>query len=362
MNKPRNYGIDLLRVFSMYMVVVQHLLLHKGIYSQPFMSPTPADYIVRWMMYIFCYCAVNCFALISGYVSESRYRFTFTPLITLWLRTFFYTFIITALFAVFLPEKVGKTEWLGAFFPVYTNQYWYISSYYGLLVLIPFLNLGLNTLSNGQIKKLSMLLIAAFSVFPTLFPYDVMNTASGFSVMWLIVMYILGVYLRRRGKPKSSAFICFVCYVSMSLTSFAVKMILSNFHGKEDFYELAKSNLLVSYTSPTMVGAAVFLLLFFIQLDIPVIIKKVLDVISPLSLGVYIIHTHPLIWLELMPKTTKYIGNTTLSTVLSVIVIAAVIYTVCTIIEILRSQLFKLLKVQKLSEKAEIKISQKFFQ
>lgn len=361
-DKPRNYGIDLLRMLSMYMIVVQHILLHKGIYTLPFLTPNAPVFVTEWIMYVCCYSAVNCFALISGYVGIDRKKFMLVPSVMLWMRTFFYTFIITLLFAAFTPEKVGKTEWLGAVFPIYTNQYWYISSYYGLIVIMPLLNKGINTLDAKKLKMLTIALIAAFSIFPTLLQTDAMNTVAGFSTMWLIVLYIIGAYLKRRGDLKSSVLKCFICYLAMSAISLAVKMIIAPFHNSYDFYELAKSNPLISYTSPTLLGAAVFLVLAFSKIKIHEAAKKVIALLSPLALGVYIIHVNPLIWLNIMPKINRFTNTSNVpATIVTVLLAALFVYLVCTVFELLRSKLFKLLKLRELVSKAEEKIARKIF-
>ncbi|MBQ9604681.1 MAG: acyltransferase, partial [Firmicutes bacterium] len=339
-----------------------HILLHKGIYTLPFLNPTSGVFITRWTIYVLCYCAVNCFALISGYVGIDRTKVTLTPAVMLWLRTFFYTFIITLLFFVFMPSKVGKTEWLGAFFPIYTNQYWYISSYFGLLVIMPLLNKGINSVDVKRLKMLTMALIAVFSIAPTFLQNDVMNTNAGFSTIWLIILYIIGAYLKRRGSLKSSVLQCFICYLSMSGISLAVKMILSNFHNRYDYYELAKSNPLISYTSPTLLGASIFLVLAFSQIKVHEVTKKVITMLSPLALGVYIIHVHPLIWLNVLPLMNRFSNyENVFTTIVSTLLAALFVYLVCMVFEFLRSLLFKALKLQELVSKAGEKAAKKIF-
>ena len=62
----RNYGIDLLRMILMLMVVILHVLGHGGVLDAT--TPLSAKYCVSWLIESFAYCAVNCYALISGYV------------------------------------------------------------------------------------------------------------------------------------------------------------------------------------------------------------------------------------------------------------------------------------------------------
>ena len=62
----RNYGIDALRILSMFMVVVLHVLGQGGMLSGS--EPGSLKYWTLWFLEIACFCATDCFALISGYV------------------------------------------------------------------------------------------------------------------------------------------------------------------------------------------------------------------------------------------------------------------------------------------------------
>lgn len=66
----RNYGIDLLRIVSMAMIVVLHVLGHgKLLESVEAGSP---KYYVLWFMETMAYCSVNCYGLVSGYVGYGK--------------------------------------------------------------------------------------------------------------------------------------------------------------------------------------------------------------------------------------------------------------------------------------------------
>ena len=71
----RNFGIDLLIIISMPMVVILHVLGQGGVLeSTKLFSP---NYMITWFLEIAAYCAVNCYALISGYVGyESKHKFS----------------------------------------------------------------------------------------------------------------------------------------------------------------------------------------------------------------------------------------------------------------------------------------------
>ena len=66
MRKEKNMGIELLRIISMFMVIFLHIL-NFGINYQGLESFS-ANWYISWFLEGFCYCAVNIYAMISGYV------------------------------------------------------------------------------------------------------------------------------------------------------------------------------------------------------------------------------------------------------------------------------------------------------
>ena len=75
MKNKRNYGIDFLRILAMFFVVILHSLGKGGLLDNTVVDSP--QYKLVWFMEVCAYCAVNIFALISGYVSfkqkEIRY-------------------------------------------------------------------------------------------------------------------------------------------------------------------------------------------------------------------------------------------------------------------------------------------------
>ena len=64
--EERNYGIDLLRIVSMMMVVLLHVLGQGGILDGS--DPLTVKSETAWLLEIGAYSAVNIYAMISGYV------------------------------------------------------------------------------------------------------------------------------------------------------------------------------------------------------------------------------------------------------------------------------------------------------
>ncbi len=58
-----------------------------------------------------------------------------------------------------------------------------------------------------------------------------------------------------------------------------------------------RPDLLVSYTSPAVLFSALFLLALFRKLRVPAgLPARTVGFLAPLAFGVYLIHTHPLVW------------------------------------------------------------------
>ena len=127
--REKNYGINVLRMLAMFMVTVLHILNQGGVLNAT--GRFTSQYEAGWLLQIAAFCAVDIYALISGYVwiyAKYRYR----NLVELWMQVLFYTVSITILFRGFVPSSVSALEWIEAFFSVMFNQYWYFSSYVAL--------------------------------------------------------------------------------------------------------------------------------------------------------------------------------------------------------------------------------------
>lgn len=69
MSKKRNYGIDLLRIILTFMICVLHTQGRNNLLPEV-VSGFRSPYAITWLMEILCYCAVDGYALISGYTAK----------------------------------------------------------------------------------------------------------------------------------------------------------------------------------------------------------------------------------------------------------------------------------------------------
>ena len=173
----RNYGIDLLRIVSMFMVVVLHVIGNGGMLYTDTGNMTTSRII--WFIYIFCFCAVNCYALISGYVGYKS-KFKFANIITLWLQVFFYTFSINLGFWILGWQEFSFSSLKSAFLPALNKEYWYFTAYFIMYMFIPILNLTLEKFNKKQMSVILGLGFIFLSLFPTFLMEDSFLTNKGF--------------------------------------------------------------------------------------------------------------------------------------------------------------------------------------
>ena len=335
-NKKKTYfhNLDLLRIVSMFMIVLTHIL-GKGGLRDAVDGRGDAYFFIVWFMQIFAYVAVNCYGLISGYIglgSESK----LSKIALLWLQVLFYTLVITVCFNLFGYQLDGN-DWLGAFFPVVTSQYWYVTAYFGLLVFKPLLDKGLRFISDKQLGQLVVGIFLVFSLVPALFNNKVLeySLSKGFGMTWLIILYILGAYLRRLDLEKIKTSFLFALYLFSSLITF----LGMNGIGEIWFW----------YPSPSLVLAslAVFILFAKWKISGQGRLGALIAFLAPASFGVYLIHLHPLIEKHLLVDqfiSLLYLEEWLLP--LALFCLSFVIYLVSSLIERVRLWLFRRLKLR----------------
>lgn len=339
--KTRNYGIDFLRIMSMFMIVNLHILGHGGILSNESLQFLSIRFHLVWLIETICYVAVNCYALISGFVGINS-KFKYSNIFWLWLRVVFYSVFIYIAFCVFGLETFDINNFSKTFFPVLNSRYWYFNAYFCLFFFIPILNSAVQNLDYKVLKNLIIGIVITLSVLPTIQGQDIFNTVRGYSAIWLISLYLIGAFIKKYELhlkfTKLKMILIFAACVILELFS----VILKNYFIAKGYRDI-KISLLV-YTSPTMLLSGIVLLIFFSQLKINKL-KKVISFLSPLCFSVYLIHEHYLVKNNFI--NDKFIYFLTFSSpkiLLSILITSIVIFSICIFIDYFREKLFKKIK------------------
>ena len=345
-NKTRNQGIDLLRIISMFMVLLQHIL-EKGVLDNVQDGTVKGEFF--WVIAASSYCAVNCYALISGYVGINA-KHKYTNLISLCLQLAFYAILITgAEIIISMLNGTGislKTIVLHILPSIKGGYYWYFSAYFCLFFFMPILNYVINNIQRVMLKRLAIFILIIFCGWNMLMS-NVSGIDFGFSFLWLAILYALGGYLAKyktleKLSISKSFFGYFVCIVIAVLGKIAIYLLTTWIFNKP-----IANLVFMAYNSPTMVLAALFLLSAFSKMKIKKGFSRIISIIAPLTFGVYLIHCHPYIIGSLngafvwIAKKPIYWG------VFYVFACALAIFAACIILDWIRSLIFRLCRIKR---------------
>ncbi len=359
-NSGRICGMDLYRVLSMLMVLILHILGRGGIIGASL--PGTPQYFVSDFFYTAAYCAVNCFALASGYLLYER-KIRYRKLALLWLTVEFYNVLFFILDICFTGSDVGVEE-LKTLFPIIINKYWYFTAYFALFLFLPFVNKLISVLSKRAHYSLLAIGGLLFSVVDIIMYFDYFSTNEGYSVWWLMYLYFLGAAVRKYGIGRNMTSLKAFCMFLISVLAayaFQVGRGISLVKDIGIFYSIfdIAAPRARSYISPFIVGAAFFLLIMCLKLKISPKIATVLAFTQPYVFQVYIIHSNRLIW-NFMEERFSFAAENVYLLPLILLLITVLAFTVLIAADVVRGFLFKALKVDKCLDYISDALTEKF--
>ena len=346
----RNYGLDFLRIVSMLFVVILHIIGHGGLL---YTTPDSGSFSTVWLMNIIAYPAVNCFVLISGYVGyhEENYYPNLRNIIYLYFTAIFYSLVLHGIFNFLHPQDFSLKTWVYALLPVSTRQYWFFSCYFILFFVSPMIHCFVDHM-NTKMCITSFGIIFLFLSIPTLF-FDPIGMNKGFGFIWFMVMYLLGSIIKKTNLcAKISIGKTLLLTGFMYLLTWGVK--LSSLWKDIWVDGTQLSDILIAYSSPTILLASLGIFCLFAKLKVKPCFQKILKLLTPGIFSVYLIHDNLYIRNYAIAGQFFYINDRPALLIPAVIfIIALVIFLLCLAIDRLRIGLFRLLHISFLSAKSE---------
>lgn len=342
--KERNYGIDLLKTFAMFLIVMDHLLAHGGMLSAA--KGTTSIYLVT-AVNVLCFWPVNAYALSTG-VTGFHGKHDLSRLIYLYVQTIFYSAGIVIL--LYLSGFCSMGEVLRDLFPLIGGRYWYFTAYFFLFLLMPYLDKLIDTVDHFKLTVILSLLclLNALSISGNIFHWNY-----GLSGSWLCILYLFGALLGKyrvaeRVSAKVLLLVTAVCLLLSYLGYLIVPelaMRLAGIHYGE--YQFLK------FTAPTILLSGIAIVLLFSKIQINSRgMQKALRLLSSLTFGVFLIHEDS-VFVDAVyrDKLSMYLEHGTLYAVGMLFIWSAVLFVFCLAVDFLRSRLFALLKIDRLSNR-----------
>lgn len=305
--KKRNSNLELLRIFSMFFIVLHHFAYHGSTWAWQYNR-------LYWhadKVYLFLAClgkaAVVSFVMIGAYFLSKK-KFKLWRVVQLCITTLVYSWLIFLFlhwkFPGLLKGATTSNIWLPIPIP---SNYWFVIAYVYMLLFMPFMNLILEKTSRRQILTILVVFTLLWTILqfinvikPDNDQYNFFNFNNYFLLIYLISGYI------RKYRPKWS--VGFIrAFLSLAITLLVIWGIIYSISPKEYNWF---AGVMASLSNPLslILGVTVFTFFNSINMGHSVIINY----ISKSMFGVYLIHDNsyvrPIIWQKLV-NTLPYAKN-----------------------------------------------------
>lgn len=361
--KERNSSYELMRIISMFLIVLCHIIVHgKMIENCENAGLKILLEVIKFMTLVH----VNSFILVTGYF-QIESKFNQKKIWSLIGSNWFYRLAIMILFSIFGIVNLDKVTMFKEGFPINLNEYWFFQNYLLLYCLIPFINKGILNMNKKTFQKMIIVMFIVFSIIPAVTGGEFFFN-NGFSLYQFVFLYILGAYLKKFPVEKSYIFkimsknmykivlitIFFICLISnYILYSYAdsISWINSGFKLISNYIKWTCGN----YSCPFVVIQSVVYFLYFGTLQFN---SKLINKIASLTFGIYLIHDNNFvrekiyIWLKINNGPIY-----SYSFVIYMIIVSIIIFVVCMLIEFIRQIISK--KIQNL--RLIIKLKDKYY-
>ena len=345
MDKERNAGIDLLRMFAAFMIVVFHSVTQGGIVD--YSAENTATFFISRFIWAFSMEGVNIFALISGYIafSDTKRRIKYSRLLELWFTVIFYSLLTDGIFDLIRDDWVSPIDYLIAITPLTNSTFWYFSAFVGLYIFKPLLDNGIRGCEERTLKIISVLIILLFSFLEFITQSFRMNY--GFSVLWLIAMYVIGATIRKCNlEKKIKIWIPLVLILILGIIAYLGTIYIT----EAKFMSLSIDSMsLIRYNSPTIMISSVCYLLVFLKIKVNHKYDRMIKILGMSTFSVYIVNCTDMFWNHVMDDLFKESVSLPVGRLmLSMFTFSFVFFVFVLGLDILRRKLFSICGINKL--------------
>lgn len=326
-------NIELLRIIAMFGVLLVHA--DFATFGEPTKLELLSDTtfcVSRIFIEAFAVVAVNVFVLISGWFGIN---FKWKSLANLLFQCFFFLFGIYIVLILLGEQQFslgGACKCL-----MLSSNVWFVKTYLGLFIMSPVLNAFVEHSSQTIFKNV----LICFFIFQSLYGWLFDATYyidSGYSAWSFMGLYLIARYIKKY-KPFWSSFAKnkdLLLYISFSIFTGIALLIFTYF----DNFSLRK---FWSYTSPFVILAAVYLLLFFSKLNIQ---SKAINWIATSCFAVYLMHFY--IFHDYMEPCIKHLVevNSGIMIPVSIFALLCAFYIIAILIDKIRLFIWKKISVR----------------
>lgn len=328
----RNSCIEMLRIVSMLLITILHFADH-GITVWP---DNRIIAILITAMYAGGQVGVACFVLISGYCQRKQthnWKKTILIIAQVWV----YSVLLETATQLFSGEFQPRNM-VRACFPILNNEYWFMSSYVGLLMLYPYINVLMDQLSQRQNLQMIGIGTLMFVVHGTVSQSNLWVN----NLLWMCYVFSIGGYLARYGIPTkcqktSVATAAGVYFIYTALYVFGASFLEKIGRRLGILFLTSSAWLIGRYSIFTL---AVALILFIAILNLNSIRNQRINRYARYMLSVYLLTMHrrfyAILWNVIFWNDEAVQSYHVFGFVFYMICVLAVIFTACPLIDWIR--------------------------
>ncbi len=354
----RKTSFEVLRIISMIMIIFHHFAVHWWFsFSNEFSIPR-----LRWnLIAIWWKIWVDVFVLISWYflIQRTEKLFDLKKILKLYWQIFFYSISIFIVFFFLKESSINWTELIKAIFPISTSSWWFVSTYFVLFLIHPFLNKFLLGLKQQTYKNFIIFSLILFSLIPTFLPFFWW----WWNLLWFMVLYALSWYIKLYWinvniTAKQYFYLFCICFILTYLTSFIFTLLSTKFN----FF-----NLWITYfygqDKISILLISLFLFMIFEKKDIKY--NKYINLIASSTFWIYLIHDSS--YVREFLRTTTFKNATFQNSITLIpysIIVVFWVFMICSMIDLARKFLIEkyyMKFINKNENKISNKISQSFY-
>lgn len=342
--KQRDSGIELLRILMMLQIIFQHVSQYGGYYKHA-LALGGKHTLLYWILWLMSRCPVYMFIVIMGYfLIDATQDSVRKRILKVYVPMYVYAVaipIVIRFTGVMIPEK---KDYIRGFFPALSRTWYFMTLYLIILILSPYLNKLIHSLTKKEYLMLLAILFFIFSIWNSiahLKPFDevigvqkIIETEEGKSLYDFIFMYFLGGFLKKYQFRKDGTLLWWRNF--MNLAMFLLLGLLDTFI----LYLYPSFRAVIGYNdNPLVVLQCIFLFRFFSNLEFH---SEIINIISACNLGIYMLHEHPLLRNILWNKIVRMNYDGFYATpiyIVNIFLIIISIYCGCFLIELARQQI-----------------------
>ena len=281
--KERNLNLDLTRCLALLMVPIMHSLDHTGLYDQQLYGAANQFMIAVKTLFTTC---IPLYVLLSGFLNNKK---ALSARYYLGLIRILGVYLLCGIACLAFEQCSGiahrsPAEMVSALVNFSCSDYaWYIMMYFGLFLMIPFLNMAYHGLKTQRQKLVLVATFFALSILPSLLNLYFQLYSLWWARLYPLCYYFTGAYLSEympKARPGR--------WAAALLAFLAAYSVFFYFH-----YDANGAALIGVYqdTFPVYIlSVLLFVILFRLPLDtVPGVAAALLRKVSDLTLPAYLL-------------------------------------------------------------------------